>query len=458
MGETLGGMKRKVLMMAKDRGWLAHVALPAATVVVYYAYLQSYITLIDGDTSYFLAASDMHGFIPFLIMRYQTWTSRLIIEGVLVVMSHMPLLWFCVNLLVVLSIWCCLYRVVSIGVDKQYAGWLSLVLVVLYPFSVLSSAGWMATILNYLWPLAALLFIVCDGLQRVGLIAELSTDEASDNKQRCPGSVSAAISLLLSIFVANLEQGAVLLCLLSACFVFLGRKKSRCCYLYIAELAIGIAGILFALTCPGNGARAASEVGNWWPAFEQLSLAGKIANGLEATTDRYLFGGCSLLLILTSVLMVVTWNQHRSWGFKAMITLSLIIQFAVPELVRRGLLVRPVLNGEPVVLSILVLGALAFALVFICLMGAFRKSRLALFVAILCCAAFASRMVLAFSPTLYASVSRTFIFLDYSIILVIAILLARFKLKDGWGCALYSMLIWFAALNVHSSIAFVVGA
>lgn len=434
-------------------------ALPGVVAVLYYAYLQSHIALIDGDTIKFFTQLDKFGFIPFLIMRYNAWSSRLIIEGVLALLAHAPMLWFVLNLLIYLSIWFCLRRVLAVRVDYERSGWLALFLMAFYQFSNFASAGWMATMLNYLWPLAALLFIICEGLSRTGLADELVPEKKKENG-RYPqtGKSSAAISLLAALFVANLEQGAVLLCIISTCFALIAWRKQRSVGLYAAWLIISIAGIVFALTCPGNAVRAVSEVGTWWPAYDQLSFAGKIANGLEATTDRYLFGRSTLLLFMTLVLVITVWNESCSWRIRLAAVGSLAIQLIIPELVRRGYLVQPALNGEPVVLAILVVGLLPFLLDLIVLVSLFGKTTLAGFVATLCCGAFASRMVLAFSPTLFASSYRTFIFLDYSLIFVVALLLARFDYKGRSAAVLNAAIVWFAALEVQSAIAYVTGA
>lgn len=440
---------------------ISRKAMPGLVVLVYYAYLQSYITLIDGDANYFLTVSDDYGFFPFLAMRYQAWSSRLIIEGLLVIMTHAPILWCAFNLLIVLCIWSCIKGILSIRLERELAGWFAALLLGLYPFPIMASAGWMATIMNYLWPLAAYLCIVCDGLARIGLAS--SPWQSSHKKAPILSMLRTFGILVLSIFLANLEQGAVLLCMISACFVYIERRERKTAALHIGILLIGLFGVVFALTCPGNEVRAASEVSTWWPMYDQLSLFGKIANGLEATTDRYLFGDSGFLLILTLTLLASSWQEGdtrsaRTVFLRFTVSCALVIQLVVVELYRRGIIVRPALGGEPVVLPVLLLGLSAFILVFIALLLLFKKPYHSLFVGVFCFAAFASRMVLAFSPTLYASGERTFIFLDYSLIIVVAILISRFNLKCRSSIALCVTLVWFAALSVDSSIAFVLAA
>ena len=102
----------------------------------------------------------------FLIFRYENWTSRLIIETILVLIcSKVPYTIFCflssatyVIMTIILS------KIFNKEQNKNINIFLCF-LVLLYPLSHLGSAGYMATSVNYLLPLTCLFYSIYVVLQ-----------------------------------------------------------------------------------------------------------------------------------------------------------------------------------------------------------------------------------------------------------------------------------------------------
>lgn len=127
----------------------------------------------------------------FLLNRWQTWSSRLLIEGILCCLTH--------------SIWA--FRVLDSAVMTVLAWGLcrlanaerrsemlamSACLVTTIPFAVLRSTGWMATGLNYYWPLTAT------------VIALIPFADSLWKRETGRGLLSAAV--VCAVFGANQEQ------------------------------------------------------------------------------------------------------------------------------------------------------------------------------------------------------------------------------------------------------------
>ena len=139
-----------------------------------------WLKLGGGDDYYFMTCLDDTSFGAFMVKRWYGWSSRLVIEGVLVLVLQQPILvWKVLDILVsVLIAWllcgffCSGYGKhgsgSSIQTDKNTLSGtrtvvpltsliLFLCLLLSYDFREMDSAGYMTTTINYWWPLAALM-------------------------------------------------------------------------------------------------------------------------------------------------------------------------------------------------------------------------------------------------------------------------------------------------------------
>ena len=89
----------------------------------------------------------------YFVYRYQTWSSRLVIEYVaLMIISH-RILWTAVNLAMILLIARCV-SVYFPSENTRKKNWLITCLMFIFPFQITGDTGWVATSMNYLWVLA----------------------------------------------------------------------------------------------------------------------------------------------------------------------------------------------------------------------------------------------------------------------------------------------------------------
>ena len=171
-------------------------------------------TNVGDDMVYFKTLLDGNSSLgEILAHRYETWSSRMVIEAVLIPLVHCPLLWKILDIVIFTSLPVLLCGL--LGVTGR-GRWFVTGLVLLYPFADMASAGWIATTTNYLWPLWGVLVI--------GMVLK---------QLRCGRKVpvwEAAAAFLACAYAGSQEQAAVLLLLLLGMEVLhykIGRASCR---------------------------------------------------------------------------------------------------------------------------------------------------------------------------------------------------------------------------------------
>ena len=146
---------------------------------------------------------------------------------------------------------------------------LVLALFAIYPYMHVGSAGWICTSLNYMWPMATLLYALS------GAARHERGEELSQGRYLLYG--------LAMVFTANCEMSATVLVFAGAYMLlryYATKKVSEEADLPrigygAAVLLIGLVGLTFAMTAPGNGERTAMEAINWMPEFPDLNMSQK---------------------------------------------------------------------------------------------------------------------------------------------------------------------------------------
>ena len=227
-------------------------------------------TNVGDDMVYFKTLLDGNSSLgEILAHRYETWSSRMVIEAVLIPLVHCPLLWKILDIVIFTSLPVLLCGL--LGVTGR-GRWFVAGLVLLYPFADMASAGWIATTTNYLWPLWGVLVI--------GMLLK---------QLRCGRKVpvwEAVAALLACAYAGSQEQAAVLLLLLFGMEVlhYISEKCMKQPLLY-ALCGIDIISLVYILSCPGNAIRSAQEMAGRMPEFADFTFAEKLYMGL-ANVER----------------------------------------------------------------------------------------------------------------------------------------------------------------------------
>lgn len=421
-------MKRRLESRAHSYGF--PYVLAFAMLLVWNAQLNA-----CGDDLYFASALQNGGRTigAFLNERYQTWSSRILIEAVTVWLTQHIWLWRVLNALVMTGLAAFSARLVQ--EKSALVSWGLCAMVLLIPESALGDAGWIATQLNYTWP------AMC------ALIALVPLKRAICGQRLAAWEALAAVPALL--FAANQEQFCVALLAIFAAGImktaYTYRRMPRFC---LAQLLITGACLLVIVLCPGNRMRYQSEVSTWFPGFEELTLLNKIEIGFSSTgyalvmNKNAVFAGFALLLA-TLVWMKRTDFLSRMVSAAPAAASVMMGYFPntlaafLPRVSRMRDALHETGTGATLrsigtLIPDVFLGALFVCVVFGLMVALGRKAGTSAVYVL--CVGLGIRMMLGFSPTIWASGVRTFVPL-YAVLIALSGLLLREigRAKDGAG-------------------------
>lgn len=380
--------------------------------------LHCFLPVNQGDDVFFSEALGKKGLFAYLKFRYLRWTSRLLIETVLVTAARFPLLWRVLDVGFILLLAYSISRLIG-GKRPALVRFLACAALLVYPFLHQGSAGWIATTVNYIWPSAALLFALIP-----------CRDLLLENRRPSRALADASVAALL--FACNAEQCCAVACgvLLIFNVLLLVQKKRR--MLPVAQLLLSLASLLFILTVPGNASRTLQEAAHWFPSFPMLSLTDKLYMGFS-NLSYYVFtmqNRLFFLLCLIELLLVFHKKRPLPCKLAGLYCTGFTLLMNLPRSVQAALgLVSPAqgLPSVQTVLSItpnllLFLSLLCIALCALLLLCAADTSPRNLLLPMIYLAGIASAMMLVFSPTIYASGFRTLLLLDIGFMLLFVLL------------------------------------
>ena len=370
----------------------------------------------ENDDLYFSTVCENMGLFEFLGQRYNIWTSRIIVEGVLVIFCNfLPIeIWKIANIgmygLLIYSV-----SKLFVTENKQKLNWILVISIALVPITILKEAGWMATMNNYLWVAAT------------GLYAMIPIKKLLNNEKI---NVFRAISFVISaIYASNQEQMAGILFLVYTFFlIYIIKNKKQKPILFIIY-AIILLNLILIMICPGNANRKIQEEETWYPEYSETSLSIKLSQGLTSMMDYVIGSGRILFYGFIALITYTMWRSSKDIKYR-LLGMSPIILVVIFDEVTRNL-------KEPNMIFKTCIYALILISIGICLYNILCKKKekdmknftplLIYIVGIL------SRYVMAFSPTIYASGERTSFFWYISISILIILLFGDkiFKFKKG---------------------------
>lgn len=407
-----------------------------------------------------------------LIRRYDIWSSRLIIDTVSVILARENIIvWKILDSLIYTVGAYLAIKLINIVSNYEYdkiVKYFGVLLFLIYPFYDMSSAGWIATTLNYSW---------CFGL---GMVSFLPLMNYYENKQT--SIYTYVISFLCLLYAVNQEQSCALilgfnLLYLIHCII---NKKNINKFNILTIIVSGLS-LIFILTCPGNSVRLASEVTRWYPAFAHLNIYQKLYLGIVSTIGTLISEKIIILLFyifLNVCAIVKTKNKYLKYvcyfnillilflaGFDLLLDINYIIQYS-PTLkiilenndllnsivmttsnnINSVCIHQPMLTyilnlitfqGVPLsnayyypyaislnIALIIAVSICIYLLLSSCLLlyKIFSKNLLPLTLFI---GGLMSKLILGFSPTVYASNTRTAIFFNMILIMLILLLITE---------------------------------
>lgn len=383
-----------------------------------------------GDDLYFQKAfSD--SFPVWITQRYQLWTSRILIETVLSIMLQLPHFFWCLlDSVLFTSVAYSISKIFGFQ-DKLYYNWIICFLLMIYPFSILGSAGWYATTINYLWPLS------------FGLIALLPIKKVL-SREPIPFYMYPIFSLSL-LFACNFEQ----MCCIIFCFYFIfliyyywRYKKINRFWMFL--LILSLISLIFILSCPGNYTRSIAEINTWYPSYANFGLLGKSYLGFVTMFIGLIKNPNLLFYILCFLLFFSVKSSRHILIINAKIPFILLILFHLlvdltakffPYLInlfsKFSLVLAPMdyIGVNLTTVGAAILSLVLFVSILISIYYSFSDRKRSVLNCLVFLAGVASRFIIGFSPTIYASGERVSLFLNIAFIILIIHLLNELPIR-----------------------------
>lgn len=366
----------------------------------------------------------------YLIYRYNNWSSRLIIDGMMIMLcKNVKYKVFCVlNAATYVVMTIIISKIFNKEQNKNINIFLCF-LVLLYPLSHLGSAGYIATSINYLLPLTCLFYSMYVVLQII------------NNKKF--SKISYIIAIITTLIACNMEQTCitfVALLFFIEIFSIIKKKDKKKNWYIIVLFAIAIIELIFIAKCPGNSVRYNSEIKKWYNNYANYGLKEKIYLGIIPTASEIL-NQKIIFTVFALLLMIYTFCKSKN---KILRTLS-VIDFSffllmgtfsnlTKTIYQNSSKFFEIVNSQdiygnsialPNLICLAIILFVSLSLIYLLYEVFDHKLEYPLILIV----GFASRIMMGFSPTIFVSCSRTAIILYFSA-LVLSLIIYRELYND----------------------------
>ena len=382
-----------------------------------------FLPLNWGDDKVFNAESVMS------LSVFLKGSSRILTDTMTYVFCRWHFLWRFINPFIITFLVYCLSQITDIDISERKQIF-ALYAVTLFPTMFMVDAGFIATTVNYLWPTTF-------GMYNILLFKRACNRE--------PVSVLQKIfAFPLLIYALNMEQmSAVLTVVFVAGTIYFIYSKHLNFYTLLQAL-ISVAGLLYAYfgNVTGDASRMVREIGRYFPDFESLNIFQKIELGFSSTFYCMLFDlrfASIGFAAFTAFLSFMIFKKTNKLSYKILSVilpcLSLVLStlnlfFKFTELTHYRM-TKAIYHFDLVEDIFFIFIAIAvFAELFI-LIG---KNLTLVKCYLIICLGTMTRMIMGFSPTVWASGYRTFCLMFIAFILV-AFTVYRYNSPDcGPAC------------------------
>lgn len=365
-------------------------------------YINNKITPVGDQTEFLKYAEEFqYNYLYFGIDRYFTWSSRLLIESATLLFSVHEKLFVFVSALATF-----VFLLPSKKFSKELPWLPGFLIFICIPASEFLSAGSIPTYVNYIFPASFMLFSLYF---------------------RHSSNLLVKIASFVSFVFAVMQEQLAIYAFLWIVFELIRDWKINSDRNWnILFVVVSSLGILSAKLAPGNTIRFMKNVDSWFPNFINLNSIQKVGLGILETGDGLLsvsFAFVTLFLIV-SVILSIYKNNFTSFILSTVVLLTVLshkfewrsILFtlsAVSKLARESgtFKFNFVYFG-----AVLFYFVILFILLFI--IWSLSDSKDKVWLSYLFIIGLLGRMVISFSPTLYASDTRTYLPIMLSVFII----------------------------------------
>lgn len=234
--------------------------------------------------------------------RYTLWSSRITIELLLPYIAFLPnVVWKSLNLFMVLLLyWDLKWLLENIfQVEcKKHEIYLALLLCA-FPFSIMAQTGWIATTMNYLWVIALGVYAINCMLKSVVLACRLSKKEI----------FFCSMAVLYS---TSYESMAAILLIIEIGMIFCSvKKKQKMSGVIWISVGITVIMLLYILACPGNTRRVVEDAERWMPAYFDMTFGDKVRVGIVSTYMHFVSIPSPLFFMLNLCIVFLAGTENK---------------------------------------------------------------------------------------------------------------------------------------------------
>ncbi len=335
----------------------------------------------------------------YLIERYQTWSSRLLIDFLTVILVKVPKQ--CIIFILSLVYTLISYNISNLtNYDRKIVKNIVICsLMLFFPFWIERSAGIISTNVNYVFPV--LFSLIC-----LNYFIKLEKNDIKNKR---------FFIYILPFLIATDSEQITLVAFIGFITYFIYckySKKSPSRYL-LMYFCLLIAKIFFIVLCPGNKLRYGKEIIDWYKEYNNFNFIYKIYIGITYSTG-VLFANPYIIVLFSISIFILTLFKSK----KKLFFLIALISFVLNLLLSLNCfnIGDYFWTKEPNYNFIIIIPILLFIVNFLLLVINFEKNWL-IFVSIYVLG-FLSHLLIAFSPTIYASSFRTGTILYFSFIIL----------------------------------------
>ena len=365
-------------------------------------YINNKITPVGDQTAFLKYAEEyQYNYLYFGIDRYFTWSSRLLIESATLLFSVHE------KLFVVVSAMATFVLLLPSKKFSKELPWLpGFLLFICIPASEFLSAGSIPTYVNYIFPASFLLF-------------SLYFRHSSNQWVKIT-------SLLSFVFAVMQEQLAIYAFLWLVFELFRDWKINSDRNWNILFVVVASLGILSAKLSPGNAIRFIKNVDSWFPNFINLNSIQKVGLGILETGDGLLsvsFAFVILFLIVSTILSIFK-NKFTTLILSTVLLLSVLShKFELRSvLFTLSAISKVARESGTFEFNFVYFGAVLFYFIILFILlfiiWSLSDSKDKVWLSYLFIIGLLGRMVISFSPTLYASGTRTYLPILLSVFII----------------------------------------
>ncbi|MCI1966656.1 MAG: DUF6056 family protein [Oscillospiraceae bacterium] len=393
----------------------------------------------SGDDTYYSTVLKTTGLSVFLRDHYFGWSSRLAIETVMVFIEYFPhIIWRLTDTAIVLLLGVSISKLTAYK-NNRFDNWLITILLFAYPFIDMDTAGWETTTLNCLWVLAL-------GVYVLSIVKKIVLQQKKDCIATKIKKHEYAFSIMALLFSANQEQMCIVLLAIFIFLVFYLLYVKRRNWFIFAGLAICITSLVFILTCPGNAVRKNVEM-RYFQDFNHISVIDKLEIGVSSTLAHYFLQPNLIFIIFCILLCAAVHIKYADKLYRLYsdipITIALFfslvlklvpnfftgLSFINTQMTEHGLITLENFTKAKSYMSLLILCG-TFCIVLVSLYLVFGNTWQSICAVGTMLLGFLSRVAMGFSPTVWASDTRTYIYM-YGAIIICSVMLYHEVVKNG---------------------------